>query len=80
MQKKGFMMNKMNKLGRERGNSFTNYSDDEDDMFESASANFDKEFSIECGATMAKSSKSSKKRSVFETKSKKMSKASASKW
>jgi hypothetical protein len=74
MQKKGFMMNKMNKLGRERGNSFSNYSDDEDnaDMMEGM---------VECSSGLASLSVPTKKtRSIFETKSKASAKSRASKW
>lgn len=71
--KKGFMMNKMNKLGRERNNSYTNYDDDHLDMLEERSMKL-----AESACNF--SSAPRKTRSVFETKSKMASKSRASKW
>jgi Mg-chelatase subunit ChlD len=76
--KKGFMMNKMNKLGRERNNSYTNYDDAFDDLHSLGSLD---ERSDSLAASASNFSGNPKKvRSVFETKSKMASKSRASKW
>jgi len=70
--KKAFMMNKMNKLCRERANSFDNYSDEDsdDDAFDEYCS---KQKTTNAAATIPK-----KKRSVLENRSKRAYKASAS--